>query len=220
MVTPPGTYVPRLAAGTDSEPSSLHAVLSRARGLKHARRPENRAQVSRGDASTGPRRPREDEDRPDAAVGPEPLEERMADSNAGLSKTERDAVKQRAAELRAQEKAGKSRAAGEKAVREAIDAMPEADRILAEGIDRIVTEVAPHLLPKTWYGFPAYTDAAGKVVVFFKAAAKYESRYATLGFEEAAQLDDGSMWATSFALTAWTDEVAQRITDHVRRAAG
>ena len=98
--------------------------------------------------------------------------------------------------------------------------MPADDQVLAQGIHRIVGEVAPHLMPKTWYGFPAYTDAAGKVVVFFKAAAKYESRYATLGFEEAAQLDDGAMWVTSFALTAWTDEVEQQITDLVRRAAG
>ena len=76
----------------------------------------------------------------------------MAESTTGLSKEEREAVKQRAAELRAEEKAGKSRAAGEKAVREAIAAMPDDDRILAEGIDRIVSEVAPHLVPKTWYG--------------------------------------------------------------------
>lgn len=142
----------------------------------------------------------------------------MAD--AGLSKEERDAVKQRAAELRAQEKAGKSRAAGEKAVREAIDAMSGTDRELAEGLVRIVADVAPQLLPKTWYGFPAYTDADGKIVVFFKPAAKYESRYATLGFEEAAQLDDGDMWVTSFALTALTEATEKRITDHIRRAAG
>lgn len=143
----------------------------------------------------------------------------MADKNAGLSKEEREAVKQRAAELRAQEKAGKSRAAGEKAIREAIDAMPEADRILAEGIDEIVSEVAPHLMPKTWYGFPAYTNADGKVVVFFKAAAKYESRYATLGFEEAANVDDGDMWVTSFALVKLTDATRKTITDYIRRAA-
>ena len=96
----------------------------------------------------------------------------MAEKTAGLSKEERDAVKQRAAELRAEEKAGKTRAAGEKAVREAIAALPDEDRILAEGIDRIVSEVAPHLTPKTWYGFPAYADDDGKIVVFFKAASK------------------------------------------------
>jgi uncharacterized protein YdhG (YjbR/CyaY superfamily) len=138
----------------------------------------------------------------------------------GLSHEEREAVKQRAAELRAQEKAGKSRAAGEQAVREAIAAMPDEDRILAEGIDRIVSEVAPHLVPKTWYGFPAYTDENGKVVVFFKAASKYDSRYATLGFEESAKLDDGDLWVTSFALKALTPTTEKTITEYVRKAAG
>jgi len=144
----------------------------------------------------------------------------MASKTAGLSKDERDAVKQRAAELRAQERAGKSRAAGEKAVREAIGAMPEPDRILAEGIDRIVSEVAPQLMPKTWYGFPAYADENGKIVVFFKAASKFTTRYATLGFEEAAHLDDGELWVTSFALISLTPETEKTIAAHIRKAAG
>ena len=144
----------------------------------------------------------------------------MAEKTTGLSADEREAVKQRAAELRAQEKAGKSRAAGEKAVREAIDAMPDDDRVLAEGIDRIVSEVAPHLVPKTWYGFPAYATDEGKIVVFFKAASKFTTRYATLGFEEAAQLDDGDIWVTSFALIALTPETERTIAEHVRKAAG
>lgn len=144
----------------------------------------------------------------------------MAEKSAGLSKEERDAVKQRAAELRAEEKAGKTRAAGELAVKEAIAALPEADKILAEGIDRIVSEVAPHLVPKTWYGFPSYADADGKVVVFFKAASKFTSRYATLGFEESAQLDDGEMWVTSFALLKLTPAVEKTIAEYVAKAAG
>ena len=144
----------------------------------------------------------------------------MAEKTTGLSAEEREAVKQRAAELRAQEKAGKSRAAGEKAVREAIDAMPDDDRVLAEGIDRIVSDVAPHLVPKTWYGFPAYATEEGKIVVFFKAASKFTTRYATLGFEEAAQLDDGDLWITSFALIALTPETERTIAEHVRKAAG
>lgn len=144
----------------------------------------------------------------------------MAEKSAGLSKEERDAVKQRAAELRAQEKAGKNRAAGEQAVREAIAALPEADRVLAEGIDRIVTEVAPQLMPKTWYGFPSYANADGKVVVFFKAASKFTTRYATLGFEESAQLDDGNLWVTSFAVLALTPETERTIAEYVRKAAG
>jgi uncharacterized protein YdhG (YjbR/CyaY superfamily) len=143
----------------------------------------------------------------------------MAEKTAGLSKEEREAVKQRAAELRAQEKAGKSRAAGEEAVREAIAALPDDDRVLAEGIDRIVTEVAPHLVPKTWYGFPSYANEDGKVVVFFKAASKYDTRYATLGFEDPAQLDDGDLWVTSFAVKALTADTEKRIAEHIRKAA-
>ncbi|PPF76210.1 hypothetical protein [Pseudoclavibacter sp. Z016] len=144
----------------------------------------------------------------------------MAEKTAGLSKDERDAVKQRAAELRAEQKAGKNRAAGDAAIQKAISEMTDEDRVLAEGIDRIVKEVAPQLMPKTWYGFPAYTDADGKVVVFFKAASKFTTRYATLGFEEAAQLDDGNLWVTSFALISLTPETEKTIADHVRKAAG
>lgn len=143
----------------------------------------------------------------------------MAEKTTGLSKEERDAVKQRASELRAQEKAGKSRAAGEQAVREAIAALPDEDRVLAEGIDRIVSEVAPHLVPKTWYGFPSYANEDGKVVLFFKAASKFTTRYATLGFEESANLDDGDLWVTSFAVLALTPETEKKITEHIRKAA-
>ena len=144
----------------------------------------------------------------------------MAEKAAGLSKEEREAVKQRAAELRAQEKAGKSRVAGKQAVREAIAALPDEDRALAEGIDRIVSEVAPQLVPRTWYGFPSYADDDGKIVVFFKAASKYTTRYSTLGFEEAAQLDDGDLWVTSFAVLALTPDTEKTIAEYVRRAAG
>ena len=144
----------------------------------------------------------------------------MAEKAAGLSKEEREAVKQRAAELRAQEKAGKSRVAGEQAVREAIAALPDKDRALAEGIDRIVSEVAPQLVPRTWYGFPSYADDDGTIVVFFKAASKYTTRYSTLGFEEAAQLDDGDLWVTSFAVLALTPDTEKTSAEYVRRAAG
>ncbi|UOQ91015.1 DUF1801 domain-containing protein [Agromyces endophyticus] len=144
----------------------------------------------------------------------------MAAKTEGLSADERAAVKQRAAELRAEAKAGKTREAGEKAIREAIDALPDDDRAIAEGLDRIVKEVAPQLVPKTWYGFPSYADANGKIVVFFKPASKFESRYPTLGFEEAAQLDDGDMWVTSFALRALTPETERRVAEYVRKAAG
>jgi uncharacterized protein YdhG (YjbR/CyaY superfamily) len=144
----------------------------------------------------------------------------MAEKSSGLSKDERDAVKQRAAELRAQKKAGKNRAAGEEALREAIAALPDDDRILAEGIDAIVSEVAPHLQRKTWYGFPSYADDEGKVVVFFKPASKFAQRFATLGFEESAQLDDGDLWATSFAVLALTPTTKKTIAEQIRKAAG
>ncbi|WP_062007414.1 MULTISPECIES: hypothetical protein [Arthrobacter] len=111
----------------------------------------------------------------------------MAAKNAGLCKEEREPVKRRAAELRSQEKAGKTRAAGGRAVSESIGALPDGNRILAECIDRIVSQVAPRLVPKTWYGFPSHANEEGKVVVFFKAASKFTSRYATLGFEESAK---------------------------------
>jgi uncharacterized protein YdhG (YjbR/CyaY superfamily) len=144
----------------------------------------------------------------------------MAEKSTGLSAEERAAVKQRAAELRAQEKAGKSREAGEAAIRDAIAEMTEPDRVLAEGIHRIVSEVAPQLMPKTWYGFPAYANDDGKVVVFFKAASKFTTRYATLGFEDASQLDDGDLWVTSFALIALTPETEKTVAAHIRKAAG
>lgn len=144
----------------------------------------------------------------------------MAEKTSGLSAEERASVKQRAAELRAQEKAGKSRAAGEQAIQDAIAEMTADDRALAEGIHRIVGEVASHLMPKTWYGFPAYCDENGKVVVFFKAASKFTTRYATLGFEEAAQLDEGDLWPTSYALISLTPETERVIAEQIRRAAG
>ncbi|GLJ61350.1 hypothetical protein GCM10017576_14790 [Microbacterium barkeri] len=136
----------------------------------------------------------------------------------GLSKEERDAVKQRAKELREQEKAGKSRAAGEKAVRDAIAKLEDADRTLAEGFFRVVSDVAPHLVPKTYYGMPGFANAEGKIVIFLQPAAKFKARYATIGFEDRAALDDGDMWATAFAVLAWTPEVEQRVSELVRRA--
>ncbi len=144
----------------------------------------------------------------------------MAENAAGLSKEEREAVKQRAAELRKEAKAEKTRAAGEEAIREVISAMPAEDKELAEGIHRIVSDVAPHLMPKTRYGGPAYANADGKVVLFFMAASRFKTRYATLGFEEDSLLGEGDMWVTSFALIKLTPETEKTITEYVRKAAG
>lgn len=142
------------------------------------------------------------------------------DASGGLSKEERDAVKQRAKELREQEKAGKSRAAGEKAVLEAIAALEPADQSLAEGFYRVVTDVAPALVPKTYYGMPGFANADGKMVVFIQPAKKFGTRYATVGFEDKARLDDGDMWPVGFAVRAWTPLVEQTLADLVRRAVG
>ena len=138
----------------------------------------------------------------------------------GLSKEERDAVKQRAKELREQEKAGKSRAAGEKAVRDAIAKLEDDDRALAEGFFRVVSDVAPHLVPKTYYGMPGFANAEGKIVVFIQAAAKFKTRYATIGFEDRANLDDGDLWPIGFAVRNWTPAVEAKVTEIVRKAVG
>lgn len=141
------------------------------------------------------------------------------DAAAGLSKAERDAVKERAKELREEAKAGKSREAGEKAVHDAIAGMPDADAAIARRIHEIVADTAPELMPKTWYGMPAYANRAGKVVVYFTAADKFKSRFATFGFDEAANLDDGDMWATSFALLKLSPTVEKKMTELIKKAA-
>jgi len=138
---------------------------------------------------------------------------------AGFTDDERAAMKARAQELKAEARAGKDRAAGESAVLAAIAEMPEPDRVMAQRIHAIVTASAPALSPKTWYGMPAYAKD-GKIVCFFKAADKFKTRYATLGFEETATLDDGSMWPTSWALTKLTASDEARIGALVKQAVG
>ncbi len=96
--------------------------------------------------------------------------------------------------------------------------MAPADRALAERVHAVVTATAPGLTPKTWYGMPAYANAAGKVVVFFQDAGKFKYRYSTLGFQEDAHLDDGDFWPVSYALTGWTPQVEARVTELVRAA--
>lgn len=146
----------------------------------------------------------------------------MSESNPGFSKEERDAAKARAAELRADAKRSKlaDKAAEEaKENAAAIAGLDGLDRELAERIAAIVAAEAPELAPKTWYGMPTWARD-GKAAVFFKPAAKFKSRYATLGFEQGALLDDGLMWATDRALLGIDDAVAAEIAALVRRAAG
>lgn len=140
--------------------------------------------------------------------------------STGLSKDERDAVKQRAKELREQEKAGKNRAAGEKLLLDAIAELEPEDKVLAEGLYKVVNEVAPDLMPKTYYGMPGYANAEGKMVVFIQPAKKFKTRYATLGFEDKANLDDGDMWPVGFAVRNWTPAVEKKVTELVRKAIG
>jgi uncharacterized protein YdhG (YjbR/CyaY superfamily) len=138
--------------------------------------------------------------------------------NTGFSAEERAAMKDRAAELRAEGRNGAKKADGLDSVLKAIAEMAPQDRELAERVHVAVTENAPDLAPKTWYGMPAYTNADGKVVVFFKDAGKFKSRYATLGFEENAHLDDGDLWPTSYALVTWTPDVEQQVARLVKQA--
>ena len=138
--------------------------------------------------------------------------------SGGFSEAERAAMKERAKELKAEGRSGQKKADNEQAVLEAIAEMPDADRVLAERIHALVMANAPELLPKTWYGMPAYANTDGKVVCFYKAAAKFDGRYATLGFEDPASLDDGAMWPVVFAIVEWTPAVEKKLAALVKAA--
>jgi uncharacterized protein YdhG (YjbR/CyaY superfamily) len=137
--------------------------------------------------------------------------------SGGFTAEERAAMKELARERRAEARRGADRAAGEADVLAKIAEMPQPDRAMAERLHEIVTASAPALSPKTWYGMPAYAKD-GKVVCFFKPAEKFNSRYATFGFEEAANLDEGSMWVTSFALKQLTAADEKKIAALVKKA--
>ena len=147
----------------------------------------------------------------------------MAAKNAkgrsgGFSADERAAIKARAAELRAEGKQGVKKADGLQAVLDKIAEMAPDDRALAERVHMTMTTVAPELSPKTWYGMPAYTNADGKIVVAFKNSGKFDTRYSTLEFQDAANLDDGEMWPVSFALTNWSSAVETKVAALVKSA--
>ena len=136
--------------------------------------------------------------------------------SAGFSAEEKAAMKERARELKAE----KNKADGEAELLAKVAAMHESDRAMATRLHAIVKAAAPGLVPKTWYGMPAYANADGKVVCFFKDAGKFGDRYATFGFNDAAKLDDGAMWPTSFALKKLTAADEKKIAALVKRAAG
>ena len=136
----------------------------------------------------------------------------------GFSAEERAAMKERAEELRAEGKKGAKKADGLQAVLDAIEKMAPEDRAIAERLHVVVTTNAPQLAPKTWYGMPAYANSDGKVVVFFRDAGKFKERYAMLGFNDSAKLDDGSMWPIAYALTKLTKADEAKIAKLVRQA--
>ena len=136
----------------------------------------------------------------------------------GFSAEERAAMKERAAELRAEGKKGAKKADGLQAVLDRIAEMAPEDRALAERVHSTVTVTAPQLSPKTWYGMPAYANEDGKVVVFFQDAGKFNSRYSTLGFQDVANLDDGDVWPVSFGLRKWSPAVEKQVVELVKSA--
>lgn len=136
----------------------------------------------------------------------------------GFTVEERAAMKERAAELRAEGRKGAKKADGLQAVLDKIAEMAPEDRALAERVHVTVSATAPELVPRTWYGMPAYADADGKIVVFFQDAGKFSYRYSTLGFQESANLDDGDMWPVSYALKRWSPAVERRVVELVAAA--
>ena len=139
-------------------------------------------------------------------------------SGEGFTDEEKAAMKARAQELKAEARASKNKAEGENAALAAIAAMQEPDRSMAARLHEIIKASAPALLPKTWYGMPAYANTDGKVVCFFQAAQKFNARYATFGFNDTANLDEGAMWPTSFALKELTAAEEAKIAKLVKKA--
>jgi uncharacterized protein YdhG (YjbR/CyaY superfamily) len=136
----------------------------------------------------------------------------------GFSAAERAAMKERAAELRAEGKKGAKQADGLQELLDKIADMATQDRLLAERVHVTVTATAPELTPKTWYGMPAYANADGKVVVFFQDSGKFNYRYSTLGFQDTANIDDGDMWPVSYALMTWSPAVEKTVVELVQAA--
>ncbi len=143
--------------------------------------------------------------------------DRNSASSTTFSDDEKAAMKERAKELKAEARRSAAKADGEKELRAKIAEMNDADRAMAERIHTVVMASAPDLAPKTWYGMPAYARD-GKIICFFQPAAKFKSRYATFGFNEDAKLDEGTMWATSWALTELTEADEKRIAELVKKA--
>ena len=136
----------------------------------------------------------------------------------GFTDEEKAAMRNRAQELKAEARANKNKAEGESDVLAAIAAMPEPERTMAKRLHEIIKASAPALSPKTWYGMPSYANKEGKVVCFFQSAQKFKTRYATLGFSDRANLDEGAIWPTAFALKKLTAAAEPRIVALVKKA--
>lgn len=136
----------------------------------------------------------------------------------GFSDAEKAAMRERAKEVAMEAKSNKNKAQGENDVQSAIAKMPEPDRSLAKRIHTLIKESTPSLSPKTWYGMPAYANGEGKVVCFFQNASKFKYKYSTLGFNDAARLDEDLMWSTSFAIMKLTSSEEARIIALVKKA--
>lgn len=136
----------------------------------------------------------------------------------GFTDAEQAAMKERAKELKAEARANKNKAQGESDLLAKIAEMSESERAIATRVHEIVKANAPDLIPKTWYGMPAYANKEGKIVCFYQSADKFGTRYATLGFNDSANLDDGAMFPVAYALKALTDAEAERIAALVRKA--
>ena len=136
---------------------------------------------------------------------------------AAFTDEERAAMKERAAEVKAARTASGKKADGDAEVRAKIAELPDEDRELADRVHALITEAAPDLTPRTWYGMPAYAKD-GKVVVFFQPASKFKARYSTLGFNDTANLDDGSMWPSAYALTKLTQADEKKLVALIRQS--
>ncbi len=152
-------------------------------------------------------------------MSPKTVTEKSArKTGEGFTAEEKAAMKARAQELKAEARASKNREEGEKAILAVITQMAEPDRSMAKRLHEIITTNAPALMPKTWYGMPAYANTDGKVICFFQAASKFNVRYATFGFQPDAKLDEGNMWAASFALVKLTPAEEARVAALVKKA--
>jgi len=143
---------------------------------------------------------------------------KVTEKSKEWSDEEKAAMRERAKEMKAEARASKNRDEGEKMIFAAIAKMPEPDRSMAKRIHEIVTKNAPELMPKTWYGMPAYADKDGKVICFFQAASKFSVRYSTFGFQPDAKIDEGNMWAASWAIIKLTSAEESKIASLVKKA--